>query len=985
MTQLRIALTLGLALFAIGVFSAGTAQGQQWACSSTDNECYDYSFIGAPGDPMYPCELDGSGAPTAHACQHAVCLFDQFGSQCAWQTGDPTTSNCLGNDGNPTNSKCSHPACNDQGQCVTTPGADPDPSNPECSIGSLTDCTHAACTSNGVCNDGAPGKGPNKGEPGAECDDDLMCKHFECNSNATCSLVPGIDDGSGGCWGDDSLCQHNECRQNSSGGWYCSGGIAGGWVNDCDIGSGDADCVHAECQTDSNGVPFCAVTVPGNGGDQCTFSSDCYECQNQGDPCGGSAWINGYDCPTQCNSSHTCVTVSPSSGQCTACQYGPPGTSYSVPQCIGNYVGMWKYTTTYDCQYNTEPILSVECPTSYQSYGSGQCQTVVQQTGCVQIGPVANTVFTCGAINYYSTCSGGGGSPGDNRTCPCTTSGTPFQTFGTSGWITTDDCPSDDCSMNAAKTASNPSNTPTGGPNGDTYCTPGQTNVCNGCAEQICKDDGTWGSCPPTHNVCDTVAGQCACAVGSGTDECTTYDQCVDSCTVGQTAQCGTCGLKTCIDSGWNGGMWGACGDDPNRKLACDGTNTCQCVSGTGDDSCNVQGQECGTTAVCASGEHAGVDQNDCTCKCLAGAGNDECVLNQIDETCSGTCTPGAVLSCIPFGTKTCNGTGHWDSCTSYHAECQSNTCTYVDGAGTSDCTVGQACPTACSAGQHAACQNGTCACVDGVGTDSCTVGQSCTSQPPYVANMSVAESDCIGIAGRSQLTLQWEYHDQEQDPQQMFVLQASPQKSFNDIVFSRSVLISCNPAAGTCTNSFQVPIKTNATVNGCNEDVGDICALQFGTSNNYYFRVRVVANSGDNDIDHWYYYDGNGQVTENSNQAEFFSVADHPSPFAAFAFSPDVPKTKQVVNFTDFSVCYDSSLNQYPCKNQNGNTYAWQFGTEGTSSTKGNTTFIFNTEGYKSVTLQACDSLNCCSFGQTIPVTGPKGNLPNYKEISPF
>jgi hypothetical protein len=145
-----------------------------------------------------------------------------------------------------------------------------------------------------------------------------------------------------------------------------------------------------------------------------------------------------------------------------------------------------------------------------------------------------------------------------------------------------------------------------------------------------------------------------------------------------------------------------------------------------------------------------------------------------------------------------------------------------------------------------------------------------------------------------------------------------------------------------------------------------------------YYWRVRVWDEYGN----------GSGWV-----DGVAFSTPVHPYPYPDFTPSSLHPSKDAEVVFTDNSVCYNDSLQDYPCKNiYNGqyNQYKWNFGNGNICNSnpipdslcRGNATTTYNTIGVKTVSLEITDGIGPCTSTEEINVSVP---LPQWKEIKPF
>ena len=214
----------------------------------------------------------------------------------------------------------------------------------------------------------------------------------------------------------------------------------------------------------------------------------------------------------------------------------------------------------------------------------------------------------------------------------------------------------------------------------DTNCD-GQVQACPCGGFQTCTGNGIWSQCPDNHTDCKN--GTCQCVLGQGDNKCQVVGATCGGCTDGDTLGCPCGGSQTCTN-----GVWSNC---PAYHTDC-ATGTCKCAPGSAANACQVLNVACGCTngdtlgcpcggqQECINGawsncpdKHAAC-KND-TCQCVDGSGQNSCY--HIGESCS--CKDGEIKSCGCDGVRTCSF-GIWGACNgTQHRDCLAGSCTCID------------------------------------------------------------------------------------------------------------------------------------------------------------------------------------------------------------------------------------------------------------------------------------------------------------------
>ncbi len=219
------------------------------------------------------------------------------------------------------------------------------------------------------------------------------------------------------------------------------------------------------------------------------------------------------------------------------------------------------------------------------------------------------------------------------------------------------------------------------------------------------------------------------------------------------------------------------------------------------------------------------------------------------------------------------------------------------------------------------------------------TLDLSGLNQPPSAINLSVDphnSTDYCEIIGYPPVRVRWEYFDIDDIPEG-----TDPQSAYEIEVFKVSdgikVIDTGKKSGETKSYVFQI--------------IGE--RLEWNIS--YNWQVKVWDNSD-----------------EPSDWAigSFFITAVHYYPDTDFSWLPESPAAEEFIEFTDQTTYYDEAT-----------SWNWNFG-DGNTSTEQNPTHSYPDTQLRTVTLQACDNIGCCSVGKEITVSFP---FPEWEEIAPF
>jgi hypothetical protein len=230
-------------------------------------------------------------------------------------------------------------------------------------------------------------------------------------------------------------------------------------------------------------------------------------------------------------------------------------------------------------------------------------------------------------------------------------------------------------------------------------------------------------------------------------------------------------------------------------------------------------------------------------------------------------------------------------------------------------------------------------------------------NKPPTVSNPYETQDCCAwgpspqtakGLA----IILHWKYSDPEGDPSDGYEVWIDTDSNFhnNDPRFKYKV-------EGIQSTSYTVNLSDNQSTRD------DKLTYPLSWNTTYYWKVRVKDSVGN-----W----------SDWSQVDSFTLPSHASPYVDFNWFPPKPTVNEIVQFTDFSECYDSSDNIVPC-----NSWYWTFQNGDPSiSTSKNPTTTFTSVGRNLVTLKVTDPSGFwCEGSKTVTSLYP---LPFWKEIPP-
>jgi hypothetical protein len=344
---------------------------------------------------------------------------------------------------------------------------------------------------------------------------------------------------------------------------------------------------------------------------------------------------------------------------------------------------------------------------------------------------------------------------------------------------------------------------------------------------------------------------------------------------------------------------------------------------------------------------------------------------------------------CDP-ATNTCvsNGTGlACDSSTQCKELCtpgEIKPCGGADCSGFKYCIDGKFW-SACSSNAYLGCENKKCVCVSGVNqNDLCATDDDCNipNQGPTALTLkSLAGNYCSGIQGAGVSTFKWIYSDPNQYPEFQFELQIDDNADFSSPEVDRIINTHGTVSSGSVQQQM-VLVKQEATNPGSDY-------INYKTP--YYWRVKVSNTKGLSSD--WIDYAG----------TYTFEFA-HPAPAPGYALLPNnTPAPGDLVTFTDYSYCYDSTgrqlcrdiLSPYQVQGKttcvDGQCYTWDFGDNvpvppSIAHKMGDVTHTYNSVANYTTSLAVCDDIDCCYAVQPIYVGSTTiKQVPIWKEISPF
>ncbi len=406
--------------------------------------------------------------------------------------------------------------------------------------------------------------------------------------------------------------------------------------------------------------------------------------------------------------------------------------------------------------------------------------------------------------------------------------------------------------------------------------------------------------------------------------QCKTRGQCNDNCCrqyCGGNGYCNSSGNCVC-------GCTPSCSEWSQCSVPCGGgiqTRTCvrsDCTTYTETQSCNTQPcpPVCGN-GQCESGENCSNCYSDCPCPSGQVCENGTCVT-----TCTNQCSPSGTTQYQCSGNtvqkRTC-GNYDVDSCLEWSSWSNVENCDSYDGCysgyyrdyycSNGSCTFSSICIEACCDQYHnnpsAYCSGGTC------------FGP-LTNNPPSATNLTVSQPDYCQSG--PQLTFSWRFQDPDGDSQFAYQVQVD-----NNFDFS----------------SPEVDEKVNSSSQRYTTPFGK---LNYNTT--YYWRLKVWDSKGAQSS--WIL----GPAT---------TTPKHAYPTPDFTFSPENPRTGELVQFTDRSQAFGgATIKSWLWTFQDGNP---------SQSTQQNPTTTFTSYGEKQVTLTVTDSDNfTCSISKKINLKKP-------------
>ena len=209
------------------------------------------------------------------------------------------------------------------------------------------------------------------------------------------------------------------------------------------------------------------------------------------------------------------------------------------------------------------------------------------------------------------------------------------------------------------------------------------------------------------------------------------------------------------------------------------------------------------------------------------------------------------------------------------------------------------------------------------------------------------------------QVGLKWTYDDKEGDWQERYALQVATDPGFAGIVVDYFVGQSVAPGG---EGTSLLAVKHNPSGH-----------LDIAYGDNYWWRVRVKAESGNTDWSDW---------VEGPN----FSIQSRACQNPSFTWDPESPSAGMEVIFTDTSTCYNVSGDPYSCSSSGATSYLWDFGDGDTDPAKGDVSHIYSEAGNFTVRLEITDTID--GLPKTCyeeEVLEPKMPLPQWREVAPF
>lgn len=352
------------------------------------------------GDALETCTADQTHFQPVATCKAGLC--DAEGKQC---------DNCVAGDGACEPNGTSYKACDATGQkeqATTCTGATPfctdkagKASCVACKVASdcppsASECSLAACSTEGACGVSAVAKGAPCGAAGAggSCDGAGACVYCTPGEKRCTGLVPETCDAksqwsaAAACSGADPICLAGACVQCTA---------------TADCAASTNDCLSATCASNKCGYsPQAQGTACGSGSGTgtCNGSGQCNVCQPGSKTCNGNVPLvcgsNGqYSAQTACGGGTP--ECDPASGSCVQCT--------SLAQCpTSSNPCLSPLCTTGSCGFAPKAA-GTTCPGGTCS-ATGVCQICTPGTKTCS----GNSVLTCNAQGQYDApvpCSGG--------------------------------------------------------------------------------------------------------------------------------------------------------------------------------------------------------------------------------------------------------------------------------------------------------------------------------------------------------------------------------------------------------------------------------------------------------------------------------------------------------------------------------------------------------------------------------------------------
>jgi Cellulose binding domain len=628
---------------------------QQGVCcsSSCTGTCRSCALAGSAGtcalvpvgqDPLGQCADNGAATcGTDGTCDGAGgCRLYAAGTTCA-------AASCAGTTFTPAR------ACNGTGTCVAATTASCDPY--VCGTAACkTSCTaNADCTSPNSCTAGSCGKKPTGAAcgAGAECNSGFCAQGFCCatacggtcqscaltGSVGTCTAVPAgqdpldqcADQGAASCGTDGSCDGSAGCRKYANGTTCAASACAGTALTPARTCDGAGTCKTVTATT-------CGAYVCGASGACLTSCASTADCVSP-NVCNGTTCSkkpNGAACAatTECASGFCeqgACCVSACTGSCRSCNLaGTAGTCTLV-------------APGQDPLGQCTDAGASSCGTDGSCDGGGGCRLYASGTTCLAVSCTGSTLMPARTCNGTGTCLATTGSSCGAYVCGASACKVSCAADA--------DCVAPNVCVGGACTKK-----PLG-----TTCAAGTECGSGLCQQGVCCASACTGTCQ-------------SCALSGTAGTCTnvpTGQDPLGQCTDQGASTCGTDGLCNGAGACRLYGAGTACqgascsGSTATPARTCDGTGTCQTVSGTACDPYACGATACKTTCSVAA---------DCVSPftCIGGS----CVKKGPGATCaaggeclSGVCAQGVCCQTACAGTcQSCALTGTAGTCTSVPA-----------------------------------------------------------------------------------------------------------------------------------------------------------------------------------------------------------------------------------------------------------------------------------------------------------------------------